>query len=107
MRYDCALMSSYKTMIKVGIMMNINGRDRTNGRDSKLGLRAGRGKGKTHVLFSQAADNFISILQVSSVVSVSFSTGLIEKATVRVARQLCALAMSVRSLAPERAPITL
>jgi hypothetical protein len=58
MRYDCALMSSCKIMIKVGIMMIPNDNRRVGDVGANLVLKAVGGKGETHILFSHPADNF-------------------------------------------------
>ena len=107
MRYDCALMLSYKIMIKVGIILD-SGRCRgMMDFDAKSVVNAVGGKGKTHVLFSCVADNFISAIRVSSAVCVSLPTNLIKEVAIRAAQQVSTVLSSTRSLASEGAAVTL
>jgi hypothetical protein len=94
-------------MINLDIMMNINCRRNLNGSYSDLLSKAVGGKGETHVLFSQAADNFTSTLRARSVVGVLFSKNLIGEAAVWVALPLRAVSRSIRSQAGRRKAGTL
>ena len=107
MRYDCALMPSYKTMIKVGIMMDANDNGTADDIGAKLASRAVGGKGETHILFSHAADNFTSAFRVSSLVSALLSTNLIKEMAVQVAQRVNAVPRSTQSVAPEGAVVPL
>lgn len=107
MGYDCALVSSYKTMIKVGIMMDTDDHGGADDMGATLVLKAVGGKGETHILFSHAADNFTSAFRVSSLVSALLSTNLTKEVAVQVAQRVSTALRSTQSVAPEGAAVSL